>query len=55
MQPIADGIKIIIKESIIPKESHKLLYIIAPLVGIIIGLLVYNIIPIKNIISNNNH
>jgi NADH:ubiquinone oxidoreductase subunit H len=53
MQPIADGIKIIIKESIIPKESHKLLYIIAPLVGIIIGLLVYNIIPIKNIISNN--
>ena len=53
IQPIADGIKIIIKESIIPKESHRLLYIIAPLVGIIIGLIVYNIIPIKNIVSNN--
>jgi NADH-quinone oxidoreductase subunit H len=53
IQPIADGIKLIIKESIIPKESSKLLYIIAPLIGIIIGLIVYNIIPIKNIISNN--
>ena len=53
LQPIADGVKLIIKESIIPKESQKILYIIAPLIGIIIGLIVYNIIPIKNIISNN--
>lgn len=53
IQPIADGVKLIIKESIIPKESKKLLYIIAPLIAIILGLLIYNIIPIKNIITNN--
>ena len=45
IQPIADGVKLIIKESIIPKESNKILYIIAPIIAIILGIVIYNIIP----------
>lgn len=54
IQPIADGVKLIIKESMIPKESRKIGYIIAPIIGIILGIIVYNIIPISNMINNNN-
>ena len=53
IQPISDGVKLIIKESIIPKESKKKKYIIASIIGIIIAIILYNIIPIKNIENNN--
>jgi NADH:ubiquinone oxidoreductase subunit H len=36
-QPLADGIKALLKESIIPKRANKILFIIAPCIVLIIG------------------
>ena len=53
IQPIADGVKLILKESPIGLESKRLLFILAPIIAFILSLLIYNIMPIKNLISNN--
>jgi NADH-quinone oxidoreductase subunit H len=39
LQPISDGIKLILKESILPQKSNHLYYIIAPLFTFIINIL----------------
>lgn len=44
LQPLVDGIKLIRKEIIIPKNSIKILYIIAPIYSIIISIIMWIII-----------
>ena len=46
LQPIADAIKLIIKESIIPVAANKVIFIIAPLIALILSLLNWSIIPL---------
>lgn len=48
LQPIMDGIKLIMKESIIPKQTIKLYYIISPIISIFLSLLIFSILPIYN-------
>ncbi|HZN53690.1 MAG TPA: NADH-quinone oxidoreductase subunit NuoH [Candidatus Polarisedimenticolaceae bacterium] len=45
LQPIADGIKFIQKEDIIPAEAHKLFYLLAPALSVIPALCAFAVIP----------
>src|SRR5437016_1984762 len=45
LQPIADGLKVLFKEDVIPTNANKFLYIAAPVVSLIPALLSFSIIP----------
>ncbi len=45
LQPIADGVKSILKEEIIPGRAHKFLFILAPCIFMTVALMTYAIIP----------
>ena len=46
LQPIADAIKMIMKEDIIPSQADKPLFIMAPALSVIMALLAFGAIPI---------
>ena len=39
LQPIADGVKLFTKETIIPTHSNKIIYMVAPILGLTMALL----------------
>jgi len=39
LQPIADGVKLFTKETIIPTQSNKVMYMIAPILGLTMALI----------------
>lgn len=39
LQPIADGVKLFTKETIIPTQSNKVMYMIAPVLGLTMALI----------------
>ena len=45
LQPVADGIKFIMKEDIIPAEANKLIYVIAPMIAIVTAMLTFAVVP----------
>src|SRR5687767_8593924 len=56
LQPIADGIKSILKEEMIPDKAHKLLFILGPCIFMTVALMTYAIIPWgKDLIINGRH
>ena len=46
LQPVADGIKFIFKEDIIPERANKTIYILAPAISLVTGLIALAVIPI---------
>jgi len=46
LQPIADAVKLIFKEDVVPRQSEKLILIVAPLVAFIPGFLAFAVIPV---------
>lgn len=54
-QPLADGLKLLIKELIIPLKGNKLLFIFAPILFLAVSLTIWVILPFKNIsVSQSN-
>ena len=51
LQPIADALKAIFKEEIIPRRADKLIYLAAPVLALIPALVAYAVIPIGPTIS----
>ncbi|MBC6444437.1 MAG: NADH-quinone oxidoreductase subunit NuoH [Alphaproteobacteria bacterium GM202ARS2] len=45
LQPVADGIKMITKETIVPTTSHRGLFILAPLLTFALALMAWAVIP----------
>jgi NADH-quinone oxidoreductase subunit H len=45
LQPIADGIKFIQKEDMMPAEAHKVFYVLAPALAVIPALCAFAVIP----------
>jgi NADH-quinone oxidoreductase subunit H len=45
LQPIADGLKFLFKEDVIPTHANRFLYIAAPVVSLIPALLSFSVIP----------
>ncbi len=56
LQPIADAIKLLLKEIIIPLKSNKILYILSPVMVIMPALAAWAVVPIGEnmVISNIN-
>jgi NADH-quinone oxidoreductase subunit H len=48
LQPVADGLKLIVKESITPAQVDKVVYFIAPAIAVIPALIIYAVIPFGN-------
>lgn len=56
LQPLADGLKLFVKETIFPSNSNVYLFILAPLLTFILSLLGWAVIPLSenNVISDLN-
>jgi len=48
LQPLADGMKLVIKETILPLTANKLLFIIAPVLTLLLSLVSWSVIPFAN-------
>jgi NADH-quinone oxidoreductase subunit H len=45
LQPVADGIKLIFKEELIPTEADKILFVLAPVITVVPALILLAVIP----------
>lgn len=45
LQPMADGLKLFVKEAIIPSQASQLVFVLAPLITFSISLITWSIIP----------
>lgn len=45
MQPLSDGLKLFVKEAIIPSQASQLVFLLAPLITFSISLITWSIIP----------
>jgi NADH-quinone oxidoreductase subunit H len=53
LQPLADGLKFILKEDLIPASVYKPLFIAAPMMSLFFALLSISVIPIGNSVTVN--
>ncbi len=56
LQPFADGLKLLIKETIIPSRANKIIFIIAPILALFLSFLSWAILPFNsyNVYSDIN-
>ena len=45
LQPIADGVKLMVKEIIVPSGANKLLFVVAPILAIMPALAAWAVVP----------
>src|ERR671913_528121 len=45
LQSFADGLKVFLKETIIPTSANKVLFLIAPIVSFTVALIVWAVVP----------
>src|SRR5436305_787594 len=55
LQPIADGLKFIVKEDLLPPGVNKPLFLLAPLLAVALGLTSLAVIPFGNSITIAGH
>lgn len=51
LQPLADGIKLIFKEDIIPANASKIVFVMAPVISVVPALITFAVIPFGDTIS----
>lgn len=47
-QPVADAIKMIFKEQIIPSQAKKAIYMVAPVISVVVALSAFAVVPVGN-------
>lgn len=55
LQPIADGLKFLFKEDIIPAQASKFVYVLAPTLAFILALLSISVIPFGSVAHFGSH
>src|SRR6476659_4781575 len=45
LQPIADGLKLMLKEDIIPAQADRMVFMLAPVIALIPAFIVFAVIP----------
>lgn len=45
LQPLSDGFKLLVKETVLPSTSHKLIFILSPILTFLISLMGWAVIP----------
>jgi NADH-quinone oxidoreductase subunit H len=53
LQPLADALKLIFKEQIIPTQARKAVYLVAPAISVVVAICAFAVIPIGNNWSAN--
>ena len=48
LQPFADGLKLLVKETILPSSANTLIFILAPIITFLVSLLVWAVVPFGN-------
>jgi len=48
LQPIADGVKLMLKEDIIPARADRLVFMLAPIITLIPAFIVFSVIPFSS-------
>ena len=48
LQPIADGIKVLIKEDIVPRQADKFVHLLAPVIAVVPSLLLFSVVPVAS-------
>ncbi len=51
LQPIADGIKLIFKEDLIPANASKIIFVMAPVISVVPALITFAVIPFGDTIN----
>src|SRR5262245_51040588 len=46
LQPLADGLKLLTKEDIVPRSADKFVHWLAPVIAVIPSLLLFSVVPI---------
>jgi NADH-quinone oxidoreductase subunit H len=46
LQPLADGLKLLIKETVLPSSANKVIFIVAPLTTFLLSLVGWSVIPL---------
>ena len=56
LQPFADGLKLLIKETIIPSRANKIIFLLAPILALFLSFLSYTVLPFSlfNVFSDIN-
>ena len=56
LQPLADGLKLFVKETILPSNSNIFIFILAPMITFVLSLIGWSVIPFSNqvVLSNIN-
>jgi NADH-quinone oxidoreductase subunit H len=56
LQPFADGLKLLLKETIVPSSANAILFIIAPMITFLTALIAWAVVPFDNgwVIANIN-
>ncbi|HKV58987.1 MAG TPA: NADH-quinone oxidoreductase subunit NuoH [Ktedonobacteraceae bacterium] len=47
-QPVADAIKMVFKEQIVPSQAKKAIYLVAPVISVVVALCAFAVVPIGN-------
>lgn len=55
-QPIADGVKLLLKETILPTGANKVVFVVAPMITFVLALVAWAVIPFKEgwVLANIN-
>src|SRR5512138_1226204 len=48
LQPFADGLKLVLKETIVPSSANTILFLIAPMITFITALIAWAVVPFDN-------
>jgi NADH-quinone oxidoreductase subunit H len=48
LQPIADGLKLVLKETIVPSSANRILFLIAPMVTFMTALIAWAVVPFSD-------
>jgi NADH-quinone oxidoreductase subunit H len=51
LQPVADGIKLIFKEELVPDKADKLIFILAPVITVFPALIILAVVPVGDTIN----
>src|SRR5258708_11985502 len=54
LQPLADGLKLLMKETIIPTGANRAVFIAAPILTFVLALVAWAVIPFVNGIAGSN-
>jgi NADH-quinone oxidoreductase subunit H len=55
LQPLADGIKLIFKEELIPAQADRIIFILAPVITVVPALILFAVIPMGGEVSIGNN